>query len=312
MGALERLLMLRRTLLYFSNNRQLRRWMENSPLSRRLTARFIAGSTLADGIRVLEQLASERISGTLDFLGENVTSLTEAARSKDCYLAALSEIERAGLPATVSIKLTQFGLDFSEDACRNNVAALVQRASEMNSRVEIDMESSEYTDRTLELVTRLQDQFGGYVRAVIQAYLYRSEADIRALSARNVPVRLCKGAYREPPNVAFPQRSEVDQNYVRLMKLLLDQGAYPAIASHDERIIREALRHIREQKIGPDRFEFQMLYGIRRDLQRELVAQGFQLRLYVPYGDAWYPYFMRRLAERPANLLFLAKNLLRK
>jgi proline dehydrogenase len=286
--------------------------MENSPLSRKLTARFIAGSTLADGIRVLEQLASERISGTLDFLGENVTSLTEAARSKDCYLAALSEIERAGLPATVSIKLTQFGLDFSEDACRNNVAALVQRASEMNSRVEIDMESSEYTDRTLELVTRLQDQFGGYVRAVIQAYLYRSEADIRALSARNVPVRLCKGAYREPPNVAFPQRSEVDQNYVRLMKLLLDQGAYPAIASHDERIIREALRHIREQKIGPDRFEFQMLYGIRRDLQRELVAQGFQLRLYVPYGDAWYPYFMRRLAERPANLLFLAKNLLRK
>ncbi len=285
--------------------------MENSPLSRRLTSRFIAGSALEEGIRVLRQLAREQVSGTLDFLGENVTSLAEAARSRDCYLEALAEIERAELPATVSIKLTQFGLDFSEEACRENVAVLVDRAKRMNSRIEIDMESSDYTDRTLQLVRQLHDQFGGHVRAVIQAYLYRSEADIGMLSERRIPIRLCKGAYREPAEVAFPRKSEVDANYVKLMKLLLEQGTYPGIASHDEKIIREALRYIREQKVGADRFEFQMLYGIRRDLQRELVQQGFRLRLYVPYGHAWYPYFMRRLAERPANVLFLARNLLR-
>jgi proline dehydrogenase len=303
--------MLRRTFLYLSNQGWLRHWMENSPLSRKLTSRFVAGRTLSEGIRVLERLSKERTFGTLDFLGENVTSLDEAARSRDCYLAALTEIEGANLPATVSIKLTQFGLDFSETACLNNVAALVQRAAAMNSRVEIDMESSEYTDRTLRVVTRLHQRFPENVRAVIQAYLFRSEADIRVLSELSIPVRLCKGAYREPPAVAFPHKTDVDRNYVKLMTLLLDEGTYPAIASHDENIVREALRHVREQKLSPDRFEFQMLYGIRRDLQRQLVAQGFRLRLYVPYGDAWYPYFMRRLAERPANVLFLAKNVIR-
>ena len=285
--------------------------MENSPLSRKLTSRFVAGRTLPEGIRVLERLSKERMFSTLDFLGENVTSLDEAARSRDCYLAALAEIERANLPATVSIKLTQFGLDFSEAACFNNVVALVQRAAALNSRVEIDMESSEYTDRTLAVVTRLHERSPDNIRAVIQACLFRSEADVRMLSGRRVPVRLCKGAYREPPSVAFPHKSDVDRNYVKLMTLLLDKGTYPAVASHDENIIRKALRHVREQKLSPDRFEFQMLYGIRRDLQRQLVAQGFRLRLYVPYGDAWYPYFMRRLAERPANVLFLAKNVIR-
>lgn len=303
--------MLRRTLLYLSQNNSLRRWMENSPLSRRLTARFIAGRTLADGIRVLKELWTEQILGTLDFLGENVTSLSEAAKSRDSDLAALAEIDRARLPATISIKLTQFGLDFSQEACRDNVTALVERAREMKTRIEIDMESSEYTDRTLEMVMYLQNRYEGYVRAVIQAYLFRSETDIETLSERKIPIRLCKGAYREPPNIAFARKSEVDSNYVKLMKFLLDRGAYPAIASHDEKIIRQALRHIKEQKIAADRFEFQMLYGIRRDLQRQLVAQGFRLRLYVPYGDAWYPYFMRRLAERPANVVFLARNLLR-
>ena len=303
--------MFRRTLLYLSQQSWLRHWMENSALSRKLTSRFVAGRTLSEGIRVLDRLAKERMSGTLDFLGENVTSLDEAARSRDCYLAALKEIERANLPATVSIKLTQFGLDFSEQACLNNVVALVKCASEINSRIEIDMESSEYTDRTLRVLTQLHQRFPENVRAVIQAYLFRSEADIRVLSGQKIPVRLCKGAYREPPDVAFPHKADVDRNYVKLMTLLLDDGTYPAIASHDENIIREALRHVREQKISPDRFEFQMLYGIRRDLQRQLVAQGFRLRLYVPYGDAWFPYFMRRLAERPANVLFLAKNVIR-
>lgn len=286
--------------------------MENSSLSRKLTSRFVAGNTLADGIQVLQKLAKERTTGTLDFLGENVHSLTEAARSRDCYLAALSSIEAAQLPATVSIKLTQFGLDFSEDACCENVLAVAKRAQGMNSRVEVDMESSEYTDRTLKLVHHIQKHFGGHVRAVIQAYLYRSENDIGSLSEREIPVRLCKGAYREAADKAFPHKSEVDANYVKLMKHLLDHGTYPAIASHDEAIIREAFGYIKERKISPERFEFQMLYGIRRDLQRQVIEKGFRLRLYVPYGDAWYPYFMRRLAERPANLLFLAKNLLRK
>ncbi len=304
--------MLRRTLLWLSQDTRLRHWMENSSISRQLTSRFIAGSTLSEGIRVLEQLSSERIFGTLDFLGENVTSLEEAGRCREYYLAALAEIRRAALSATVSIKLTQFGLDLSKEACLANVTGLVSSAAEIDSRVEIDMESSEYTDRTLDFVTHLHNRFNGHVRAVIQAYLYRSEADIRTLSARKIPIRLCKGAYREPSGVAFPRKSDVDANYLRLMKLLFDEGTYPAIASHDENIIRHALRHIREQNIASERFEFQMLYGIRRDLQRELVARGFRLRLYVPYGDAWYPYFMRRLAERPANLLFLVRNLLRK
>lgn len=303
--------MLRRTLLHLSEQSWLRHWMERSPISRKLTSRFIAGSTLADGIVVLKKLLRDRMLGTLDFLGENVKSLQEAAQSREAYLAALNEIEREQLPATVSIKLTQFGLDFSEEACCDNVAALVERAAAMKSRIEIDMESSDYTDRTLKIATYLQERFPGLVRAVIQAYLYRSEADIRMLSERNIPVRLCKGAYNEPASAAFPGKADVDANYVKLMKLLLDEGTYPAIASHDEKIIRQALRHIREQKIAHDRFEFQMLYGIRRDLQRELVGQNFRLRLYVPYGDAWYPYFMRRLAERPANVLFLARNLLR-
>jgi proline dehydrogenase len=285
--------------------------MENSSLSRRLTSRFVAGRTLEEGIQVLNQLARQHILGTLDFLGENVKSLDEAAQSRNSYLAAQCAIQKANLPATVSIKLTQFGLDFSEEACLSNVIELIERARAMGSRVEIDMESSEYTDRTLAIVTRLQNQFPGSVRAVIQAYLYRSEADIHLLSELQIPVRLCKGAYREPATVAFPRKDDVDANYVKLMKLLLDHGTHPAIASHDERIVDEALRHVKEQNIAPDRFEFQMLYGIRRDLQRKLVSQAYRLRLYVPYGDAWYPYFMRRLAERPANVIFLARNLLR-
>jgi proline dehydrogenase len=285
--------------------------MENSAASQRLTSRFIAGRTLEDGMRVVQRLSSEHILSTLDFLGENVTSLDEAAVSKQAYTQALEAIERAALPATVSIKLTQFGLDFSEQACCENVVPLIECARRMNSRIEIDMESSAYTDRTLRIVTSLHDRFDGHIRAVIQAYLFRSEADIRMLSEKGIPVRLCKGAYSEPSSVAFPNKVDVDANYLSLMKLLLREGTYPAIASHDEKILREALRFVVEQNIAPDRFEFQMLYGIRRDLQRELVARNFRLRLYVPYGDAWYPYFMRRLAERPANLLFLARNLLR-
>jgi proline dehydrogenase len=303
--------MLRRTFLYLSQQSWLRHWMENSSLSQRFTSRFVAGQSLDDGIRVLHRLEKEQITATLDWLGENVTSLQEAAQSRECYLKAIEAIRANQLKATVSIKLTQFGLDFSEAACLENVVVLVEQARSLASRVEIDMESSDYTDRTLRIVTGLHHRFGGFVRAVIQAYLHRSEDDIRMLNGQGIPVRLCKGAYREPAKVAFPMKADVDANYVKLMKLLLDEGTNPAIASHDESIVAQALQHIREQKIAAHRFEFQMLYGIRRDLQRRLTAEGYRLRLYVPYGDAWYPYFMRRLAERPANVLFIAKNLIR-
>lgn len=304
--------MLRQTLLYLSAHKQLRHWVEQSPVSAKLTRRFIAGFSLEDEIQVVRKLATEGILASLDFLGENVHSLREAEGSRDSYLHALAEIERAGIRgATVSVKLSQMGLELSEHACFENVCALARSACRLNTRVEIDMESSEYTERTLAIVTRLQEAFPGRVRAVIQAYLFRSEADIRMLSERGIPVRLCKGAYNEPPSVAFASKADVDLKYRKLLTLLMRIGIEPAIASHDESMVRTAVAYAREKGISPGAFEFQMLYGIRRDLQKELVRDGFRLRLYVPYGDAWYPYFMRRLAERPANLLFLARNLIR-
>jgi proline dehydrogenase len=287
--------------------------METSSVAGKVTHRFVAGDTLEDGLAVCRKMVAEKILVTLDYLGENVHSLDEAEASRETYLQSIEGIAAQGGPegsrSTVSLKLTQFGLDFSSDACCGNVLPLVERAREIGSRVEVDMESSEYTDRTLDLVCSLARS--GPVRAVIQAYLYRSADDIARLCDAKIPVRLCKGAYKEPPSVAFPKKAEVDENYVRLMKQLLDDGAYPAIASHDEAIIREALRYVKQKGYAPDRFEFQMLYGIRRDLQRQLVGQGYRVRLYVPYGVAWYPYFMRRLAERPANVVFLARNLIR-
>jgi proline dehydrogenase len=284
--------------------------METSSAAERVTSRFIAGHTLEREVAVCRRLNAEGILASLDHLGESVKSLEEAERSRDAYLGALDQIATLGLQATVSIKLTQLGLDFSEAACRANVEQLVQRAKAIGTTVEIDMESSEYVDRTLALVSNLHANVGS-VRAVIQAYLYRSESDIEDLCRQSIPVRLCKGAYKEPSDVAFPHKLEVDQNYVRLMTKLLERGTYPAIASHDERIISQAVQYVKERNITSDRFEFQMLYGIRRDVQRRLVADSYRLRLYVPYGDAWYPYFMRRLAERPANVLFLVRNLLK-
>lgn len=302
--------MLRSLLLLLSRQSWLRRWMETSPAADRITSRFVAGHTLERELAVCGKLHAEGILATLDHLGESVTSLEEAAAARDDYLAALDRVAALALPATVSVKLTQLGLDFSGEACRANVEQLVERAAQMKSRVEIDMESGEYVDRTLHLVSALHARYGS-VRAVIQAYLYRSESDIQALSTQGVPVRLCKGAYKEPADLAYPKKSDVDTNYARLMIQLLDHGVSPALATHDENMLRRAIAHIRERNIPPDRFEFQMLYGVRRDLQRRLVSSGYRLRLYVPYGNAWYPYFMRRLAERPANLLFLARNLLK-
>lgn len=302
--------MMRQFFLFLSGQKGLRKWMETSPVSQKFTRRFVAGETLDLALGVLENLQRERIWATLDHLGENVTSLEEASASRDSYVEALARIAERKLAATVSLKLTQFGLDFSQDACLENVRGLAAAAKASGSRVEIDMESSAYTDRTLDIVTRIHEE-SGCVRAVIQAYLMRSAADIDRLNKLGVPVRLCKGAYDEPAPVAFATKREVDRSYVVLMKTLLDKGTFPALATHDETMVGEAFRYVRERKIAPDRFEFQMLYGIRRDLQKRIVDLGYNLRLYVPYGTAWYPYFMRRLAERPANVLFLARNLFR-
>jgi proline dehydrogenase len=284
--------------------------METSAIARRLSSRFIAGNTLDDALAVCRKTHAEGISVTLDYLGESVRSLDEAAACRDMCLRALHGLRDAGLEPNVSLKLTQFGLDLDAEACEANVAALVGAAAAIGGFVRIDMESSAYTERTLGIVTRLHERYGA-CGTVIQAYLRRSAADVADLTARRIRVRLCKGAYLEPAAVAFASKDEVDRNYLALAQSLLTTGEYPAIATHDEPMIESIERFVANNKIPRHRFEFQMLYGIRRDLQSRLVAEGYRLRLYVPFGEAWYPYFMRRLAERPANLLFLARNLLR-
>ena len=282
--------------------------METSALARRFSSRFIPGSNLDQALAVCRDLNAEGITVTVDVLGESISSLEEAAAARDAYLRTLSAIHDRGIQGNVSLKLTQFGLDLSAEVCRANVAQLVERAAGLNGFVRVDMESSEYTDRTLELVCDLHAKYRT-VGTVIQAYLYRSKGDIEMLNERGVRVRLCKGAYLEAAGVAFPKKEQVDANYIELMQLLLDKGAYPAIATHDEKMIAATKAHVEAHQIARDAFEFQMLYGIRRDLQRQLAKEGFRIRVYVPYGEAWYPYYMRRLAERPANVLFILRNL---
>jgi proline dehydrogenase len=301
---------LRRTILYLSRHKALRNWAENSSAARRLSSRFVAGSRLDDALEVCRRLDAEGIRSTLDYLGENVNSLAEAAACRDMYLRALEALRGAGVEPNVSIKLTQFGLDLSESACEENVAALVKAAAQIGGFVRLDMESSRYTGRTLALVTRLHARYAA-CGTVIQAYLRRSAADLDCLNGERIRVRLCKGAYLEGPPAAFERKADVDSSYVTLAKTLLTAGEYPALATHDERIIDELESFVEANGIPRDRFEFQMLYGIRRDLQRRLVKQRYRLRLYVPFGEAWYPYFMRRLAERPANLFFFVRNLFR-
>jgi proline dehydrogenase len=284
--------------------------METSQTARRLATRFVAGETLDQALGVTRKLNGEEITVTLDHLGESVNSLDEAAEARDVYLRTIDAVQQGGVQGNVSLKLTQFGIDLSEAECRSNVERLVARAAECGNFVRVDMESSEYTDRTLALVRDLHAKHGS-VGTVIQAYLYRSKADIEDLSRRGIRIRLCKGAYLEPAAVAFPKKTDVDANYIELMKLLLDRGTYPAIATHDEKMIEATRAYVAEKKIARDRFEFQMLYGIRRDLQRKLIAEGYRVRIYVPFGEAWYPYYMRRMAERPANVLFILRNLFR-
>lgn len=304
---------LRSAFIALSHNRTLRRFLEQSSIGVKLSSRFVAGMTLDDAMRVAEAVNRQGMAVTLDSLGENVTSETEAHKAAEVYHRLLDVIAARKLNANISVKLTQMGLELSPQLAETIAAGLVQHAHSTGSFVRIDMEDSRLTQVTLDIVRRLHARAGlrGSVGVVIQAYLYRSQADIEQLLADGIRVRLCKGAYKEPPDVAFPHKADVDRNFVRLTRMLLDSPVYHGIATHDENMIAAAKAFAAEHSIERSRFEFQMLYGVRRDLQRRLVQEGYKVRLYVPFGTEWYPYFMRRLAERPANVIFLARNFFR-
>jgi proline dehydrogenase len=285
--------------------------MEHSPGAASLTSRFVAGREIEDALRVTARLNQAGVWTTLDYLGESITTLDEAEAARNVYLKLLEEMRARRLQANVSLKLTQFGLDLSEAACRENVAAVARRARELGNFVRVDMESSAYTSRTLALVHDLHEAYGT-VGAVIQAYLYRSGQDVEELVRRGIRVRLCKGAYDEPPAVAFSRSSQVNAAFRKLAESLLLQGNYPALATHDERLLAGVIRWAEERGVPKEGYEIQMLYGIRRDLQARFAGQGHRVRVYVPFGGAWYPYLLRRLAERPANLYFVLRNLFRR
>lgn len=304
---------LRSAFIALSHNRPLRRFFEHSALGTRLNARFIAGMHAEDALRVAEALNRQGIAVTLDSLGESVTSPTEAHRAADVYHHLLDWIAERSLDANISVKLTQMGLELSPDLAESIVENLAQHARSTRSFVRVDMEGSRLTQDTLDIVRRVHAHAGlrGAVGIVIQAYLYRSQADVEQLLADGIRIRLCKGAYNEPPEVAFPRKAAVDAHFLRLAKMLVDSPIYHALATHDETLIDKVKAYAAEAAIDPSHFEFQMLYGVRRDLQRKLVSQGYKVRVYVPFGSEWYPYFMRRLAERPANVIFLARNFFR-
>lgn len=275
-----------------------------------MARRFVAGETLADAIDVVRAINRQGMTATLDHLGENVSSRQEAIDAADAYRRALREIARAGVQCNVSLKLTHMGLDLGDDFARTNTARVVEEAAELGNFVRIDMEGSEYVDRTLAVFHALYDDHKN-VGIVLQAYLYRTQSDLERVLEMGARVRLVKGAYLEPPTVAFASKAEVDANFIRLAKMMLSRGNYPAIATHDPVMIAAVRRYAGEQRIDRGSFEFQMLYGIRRDLQTTLVRDGYNMRVYVPYGTQWYSYLMRRLAERPANLMFVIGNILR-
>jgi proline dehydrogenase len=305
---------LRASLISLSESRSLRGLAEKSSLGQRISSRFVAGTQVEDVLRAAATLNQAGLSVSVDNLGENVTTAEEATHSAQLYHQLLAEIEKRGLNANVSVKLTHMGIDVDPQLGYSNVAGLVQKAASMSPKnfVRIDMEGSPYTQRTLDFVHQLHGQAGGCVGAVIQSYMRRSEDDVANLLQDGIRIRLCKGAYSEPVDIAYQEKSEVDANYIKLMKILLKSGTYHGLATHDEKIIRQAQSFATQERIPRDAFEFQMLYGIRRDLQQSLIRDGWRMRVYVPFGTEWYPYLMRRLAERPANLLFVAKNLLRK
>ncbi|MBI1941134.1 MAG: proline dehydrogenase family protein [Acidobacteria bacterium] len=302
--------MLRSFLLYLSEQDALRNLMTRYSLGRRLAGRFIAGEEIEDAVRAVRRLAKDGFAATLDYLGESVHEIRHAEEACRVYQDILDRLEAEGIRSHISVKLTQLGLAIDEALACRNLEAICERAARYSNFVRIDMESSAHTDATLR-VFRAVNAPRQVLGIVIQAYLYRSQKDVDDLLSCGTRIRLCKGAYKEPPDIAFPRKAEVDANFVKLMENLLASGYDHAIASHDSRMIAATLNFARARGIGANRFEFQMLYGIRRRLQRDLLRKGYRVRVYVPYGRQWYPYFMRRLAERPANLLFLVKNLFR-
>jgi proline dehydrogenase len=304
--------MLRQTFLYLSAQPRVFRFVRRNPIARRFASRFVAGETVDDALAAVRQLNAKKIAVSLDLLGESVTNESEARAAGRQYLDVLDRIHADGVNATVSVKLTQMGLDLSEDLCADIMHDILDRAREHRTFVRLDMESSAYTERTLRLFEdRLYPNYPENVGIVLQSYLYRTQADVERAIQLRCRVRLCKGAYQESAAVAYSEKRDVDANYVRGMHALLRQGCYPAIATHDPTIIAEARRFVRTEGIAPDRFEFQMLYGVRRDLQEQLVREGFNMRVYVPFGTQWYPYLMRRLAERPANVAFITGSVVR-
>jgi proline dehydrogenase len=299
---------LRAFFLWLSNRRWLGRLAMGTPLIRRMPYRFVAGTTLDQAVEVVRRLNADGASATLDVLGESVDDRASADRAAAQYVEAIERIAAEGLEANVSIKLTQMGLDLGVEECVAVLAPVVAAGARHGIFVRIDMEGSAYTDRTLEVVDRLRAD-GCDVGPVIQAYLHRSPADVERLAAERVRTRICKGAYAEPPEIALQERDAIGDAFVALSARLLKADAYPGVATHDPDMIRRVAAHARERGIGPDGFEFQLLYGVRRDLARQCVADGHRVRIYVPFGTEWYPYFMRRLAERPANVWFVLRSL---
>jgi proline dehydrogenase len=302
--------MLRALLLELARSSRLRRWITSNGTTRRLAQRFVPGEDLALAVEAARLCNRAGMPASLDHLGENVLTREDAARARRAYTDALDQIATENLDANVSLKLTHLGLDLSDEFCADQLRIVTQRATALRNFVRVDMEGSAYTDRTLRIVKQARAETDA-VGAVIQAYLYRSEKDIQDLLVIGCRVRLVKGAYKEPSQTAFPRKRDVDANYLRLMRLLLPSGVYHAMATHDPNMIDATTRFATERGIGKDKFEFQMLYGIRTDLQSRLVREGYRVRVYIPFGQDWFPYFMRRLAERPANLLFFARNLFR-
>jgi proline dehydrogenase len=303
---------MRQGLLWLSEQQKVFSFVRRNSLARKFASRFVAGETIEEAVRAAHDLGERSIRSSLDLLGESVEVDTEAMAARDQYLAMLDRMASQGVEVNVSVKLTQMGLDIGEDLCYANMACILDKAKELRGFVRIDMEGSAYTQRTLDFFTnRLFRDYGSHCGVVIQSALRRSESDIEDLIALKARVRLCKGAYLEPAAVAFPNKAEVDRNYMRLMEQLLLRGNYPGIATHDPGIIKHARQFVRRQNIGAERFEFQMLYGVRRDLQTRLRQTGYNMRVYIPFGTQWYPYLMRRLAERPANIAFILGNLIR-
>jgi proline dehydrogenase len=307
--------MLRTFFVGLSENRSVRNFAERSAIGRQVSGRFVAGTGIADAVRVTQAVNRAGMSVSIDNLGENVTNPDEARQSAELYRQILEAIAANNLNANISLKLTHMGLDVNEKLARDIVGGLVAKAASMipSGFVRVDMEGSPYTERTLDFVHELHRMpgNGNSVGTVIQAYLKRSESDVEKLLSEKIRIRLCKGAYKESASIAFASKADVDANYIKLMKILMKSGIYHGLATHDYAIIREAKDFATKEKIARDSFEFQMLYGIRRDLQQRLVREGWRMRVYIPFGTEWYPYFMRRLGERPANVFFIAKNLLR-